>query len=159
MSPRRQSVDSVSEVPFMRACMIALGSGHGIKIHRQNCGKLLVRNHEGKVIRAVDFGPPPGAADVSGWVIPEGWRLELEFKAADGKQSKEQKAWQNACERGGVIYVLISYSDLLSFDENVREAVKQVEHAIASRRSRDAVQCGVEATIPAIGDTMRSAGK
>ena len=38
-------------------------------------------------------------------------RIWMEFKAKDGKQSEEQKAWQAECEANGEIYILVRYLD------------------------------------------------
>lgn len=54
--------------------------------------------------RTVRFGVP-GQADLSG-ILRGGTRLEIECKAPGGRQSKDQRNWQNIIERFGGIYVL-----------------------------------------------------
>ena len=124
-----------AEIPFMREVMLALGSLSNLRIHRQNCGQVPIRDRTGKIIRTFDPGPPNGAADISGIVGPEGWRLEVEIKADDGDQSDEQKRWQRMIEAFGGIYVLVEYDAVLSQPENIAAAVATVLAAIHRRRT------------------------
>ncbi len=54
--------------------------------------------------RVVRFGVP-GQADLTG-ILPGGIRLEVEVKAADGRQTEEQRNYQRMIERFGGVYVL-----------------------------------------------------
>ena len=61
------------------------------------------------------FGPPGsrrtvafglrGQADLTG-ILPGGIRLEIEVKGPNGRQSREQKFYQQMIERFGGVYVL-----------------------------------------------------
>jgi hypothetical protein len=54
--------------------------------------------------RVVRFGVP-GQADLTG-ILPDGRRLEIEVKSADGRQTEEQRNYQSMIERFGGVYVL-----------------------------------------------------
>ena len=123
-----------NEIEFMKRVMLALGSGQSIRLWRQNVGQVPVRDHSGKVLSIFDAGPPNGAADISGVVIPEGWRLEIEVKAAKGKRSKDQEQWAENVERWGCVYVLVDYDPALDIEANVELAQRKVRHTIEKRR-------------------------
>lgn len=125
------------ELEYMRQLMLALGTHHDVRIWRQNCGQIPVRDHTGKVLRVFDAGPPNGAADISGFVRPEGWRLEIETKAAKGKPSKAQQIFARNVAAGGCVYVLVGYEADRTVEENVHCAVDQVERAIACKRREE----------------------
>ena len=124
------------ELPYMKRLLLALGRHRACRVFRQNVGKVLVRGEDGRVRRAFSAGPPKGAADLSGLVMPDGWRLEVETKAARGKQSKAQASWQRFIEASGGVYVLCAYDEALDMRANVAHAVAAVERAIAERRGR-----------------------
>jgi hypothetical protein len=74
---------------------------------------------DGKPARKTDRGAypvkfgVPGQADISGLLLPNGRRLEIETKTIKGRQSKEQAAWQRITERFGGMYILArSVSDV-----------------------------------------------
>lgn len=123
------------ELEFMSELMIALGQHPSLTIWRQNCGKIPIRDRAGKVVRKFDAGPPNGAADISGYVKPEGWRVEIEVKAADGKQSKAQQIFERNVTDGGCIYVLVAFDEALGMRLNLKLAVEAVEKAIWIRKA------------------------
>ena len=110
--------------------MIALGARPELRIHRQNTGKVPVRDRAGKVQRVFDTGLPNGAADISG-IVRGGRRIEIETKAADGEQSDEQKSWQRMIESFGGIYVLVTYDESKTLEENLEAAIQQILSAAA----------------------------
>gem|GEM_PF-4022497 len=132
-APKPERVD---EIPFMRHVIEALGARADMRIHRQNCGKVVVRDRAGNVRSSFDAGPPNGAADVSG-IVRGGYRLEIEFKSADGAPSDAQRAWQRMIESFGGIYVLVDYVPTLSLEANVARAVELVEAAVARRMAKE----------------------
>ena len=123
---RTAAVSHTAEIPFMKHVMIALGARSDMKIWRQNCGQIPVRDRTGKVVRVFYPGPPNGAADLSGIVFDSGKRLEIELKAADGKRSPEQVRWAEFIQRAGGVYVLLTYDTSLDLDTNVAAAVDAV---------------------------------
>jgi hypothetical protein len=128
MTRRRRSprVSDVAEIPFMKHLMLALGALPGLRVWRQNCGQIPVRDRTGKVVRVFDPGPPNGAADLSGIVLGSGRRLEIEVKDADGEQSDDQRRWQDFITRAGGVYVLVQYDPTTTLEENVAAAVEAV---------------------------------
>jgi len=125
-SRRPPRVSDVAEIPFMKHVMLALGALPSIRVWRQNCGQIPVRDRTGKVVRVFDPGPPNGAADLSGIVFGSGRRLEIELKDADGEQSDDQRRWEAFIRRAGGVYVLVSYDPSLDLDANVAAAVEAV---------------------------------
>lgn len=124
----------VEELDFQSHVMIALGARSDMRIWRQNAGSVLVRDRRGRGTHTFHAGPPKGAADLSGVVGPEGFRLEVELKADGGKLSTEQRAWRAMIERFGGLYVVAGYEDARGLEENVAAAVRAVERAIEVRR-------------------------
>jgi hypothetical protein len=91
----------MSEKAFQSQLMLALSQLPRVRVWRQNVG--IVETADRRFFHA---GPPKGAADISGIVAPEGWRLEVECKAGKGKRSPEQIAWAAFIQlSGGVYYV------------------------------------------------------
>lgn len=118
----------VSEANFMQKILLKLGSDPQIRIWRQNVGSVKI---DGRYFHA---GPPKGAADLSGIVSPEGWRLEIEVKGPKKKQSIHQKKWQQMIEKRGGIYAIAVYDSQLSMRDNVDLARESVFKLINSRR-------------------------
>ncbi|MCU0691486.1 MAG: hypothetical protein MUF54_08795 [Polyangiaceae bacterium] len=137
VNPVNQSATpTASEAVFMRQVMLALGRRGGLRLWRQNVATVAVRDDVGRVQRVFKAGPPKGAADLSGIVLPEGWRLEIEVKSAHGKLSEHQLRWGKFIERAGGVYVLLHYDASESMGGNVRAAEQLVEQAITARRMR-----------------------
>ena len=136
MKRRRASkkLPTPSELEFQGEVLLALGARRDVRLWRQNVGSVPVRNERGVLLRYFHAGPPTGASDLSGIVRPEGWRLELEFKSAEGERSPEQERWAAMVEGGGGVYALLAYDASLSRVDNVAAAVLAVEAAIARRR-------------------------
>lgn len=93
-----------------------------VRVWRQNAGLSRV---DGRVIR----GAPAGAADLSGIVLPHGWRIEVEVKAVGGRQSLAQRRWQAMIERHGGVYIVCRGPD-------IRAHVEAVHAAVAARAAR-----------------------
>jgi hypothetical protein len=125
----------VSEAEFMRRLMLALGRRPDLRIWRQNVGSVPVRDGRGRILRVFRTGAPRGAADLSGYVRPEGWRLEIEVKGPAGVRSPEQETFARLVTQGGCVYALVTYDDVRSMAENVAAGVRIVERAIARRRA------------------------
>ncbi len=126
---------SRDEVVFMRHLLLALGRHPSLRVWRQNVGHVPVRDARGRVVRVFNAGPPKGAADLSGYVCPEGWRLEIEVKADQTPLRPEQETFARNVRRGGCVYVLVREDEAQSLEANLADAVSSVEHAIAERRA------------------------
>lgn len=122
------------EQPFMKALMIALGNRKDMRIHRQNTGGVDVYKH-GQCVGHFEAGPPPGAADISGIVAPQGWRIEIETKAEDTETRPSQDSWRDMIRRMGGIYVRVRYNEGLTMKENIADATRTIETAIVVRRT------------------------
>jgi hypothetical protein len=83
-------------------------------------------------------GAPNGAADISGYVRPEGWRLEIEVKGPGGVRTPEQERFARLVTQGGCVYAFVAYDAERSMSENVAAGVRLVEATIAERRRRAA---------------------
>ncbi len=88
-----------------------------MRLWRQNTGVATYDNLVAGTSRKVRFGLP-GQADLSG-ILPDGKRLEIEVKRPGGRQSEEQKAFQEMIERFGGLYIL-AYS-ALDVEDRLRE--------------------------------------
>jgi hypothetical protein len=126
---------AVSEAEFMRRLMLALGRRPDMRIWRQNVGSVPVRDADGRVLRVFHTGVPKGAADISGYVRPEGWRLEIEVKGPGGGIRPEQATFAQLVSAGGCVYALAVYDEGRSLAENISRGVRAVEEAIAKRRA------------------------
>ncbi len=126
------------ELAFMRRLMLALGRRPDMRIWRQNVGSIPIRDEHGRVLRVFHTGVPKGAADISGYVRPEGWRLEIEVKDARGVRTPQQETFARLVTQGGCVYALVVYDAGRSMSENVAAGARLVEAAIAERRRRAA---------------------
>jgi len=124
------------ETTFQSALFDALNAPmRPTRVRRQNVGKVVKRDAEGRVFGVFRAGPPKGAADLCGLAAPDGLHIEVEVKV-DAPQTKPQKAWASFIETFGGVYVLVRYDHRLSFEDNVVAGVAQVDAALAARRSR-----------------------
>lgn len=113
----------MNESDIMRELERALCSCDSpVRVWRQNAGLSRV---DGRVVR----GAPAGAADLTGIVLPHGWRIELEVKAVTGRVSLAQRRWGAMIERHGGIYIVCRGPD-------IRAHVEAVHAAVAARAAR-----------------------
>jgi hypothetical protein len=123
------------ETFFQNQLSAALNApGRFTRLNRQNAGKVEVRQRGGASGGWIDLAPV-GAADLSGLVAPEGWRLEVEVKVQEPHKA-EQISWQNFIRMFGGIYVLVRWVPGLLVEANVARGVQLVDDAIAARRLR-----------------------
>lgn len=124
------------EVEFTKRLIVALCVVPGVTCWRQNVGQIPVRNDRGKLLYYFDPGPPVGAADVSGVIDPEGWRLEIEVKSPKRKVTREQEAWRSFIERVGGVHVVVRYEATDSLERAIERCVTVVQAAVARRRCK-----------------------
>ncbi|MEZ4395118.1 MAG: hypothetical protein R3A48_28905 [Polyangiales bacterium] len=79
-------------------------------------------------------GAPVGAADLTGIVSPEGWRIEIEIKGPRTPVTTEQVHWREAMRAAGAIALLVRYDGRLLLEENLSRAVGEIRAAIEERR-------------------------
>jgi hypothetical protein len=126
----------VLELDFQRRLHLTVGRRRDLRVWRQNVGTIVRRDARGRHCGVFHAGPPKGASDFSGVVMPEGWRLEVEMKSAKGKRSPQQIRWAAFMDRAGAVYALIAYDPELDLTQNLAHAVEVLEQAIAARRQR-----------------------
>ncbi len=118
----------------MRSLLLALGSRSDVRLWRQNVGRIPLRNESGDMARVFHAGPPRGAADLSGIIRPEGWRLEVEVKAAGGTRTHEQVRWAEFIRSSGGVYLLAQLDPELTTQDNVGRVVAALDAALRGRR-------------------------
>lgn len=125
-----EAEESVLEQDFQQATMVALQEHFGatVIIERRNCGQVVTRNRKGAVTGVFKASQLKGAADVIVWC--HGCvGIQVEFKAADGELSDDQKRhaarWHEVS--GGAGYVVAQYDPALDFEVNVQNAVALVD--------------------------------
>lgn len=95
------------ETDLMQSILLTFGSRSDCRLWRVNVGAF--KDSGGRLVR---YGIP-GMADISGILAPSGRRIEIECKAANGRQTEQQKRWQQMIEKHGGLYVLArSISDV-----------------------------------------------
>jgi hypothetical protein len=134
--PKAPVVRTPDELEFQDALKLHLGAHPALRWWRQNSGVVPIRNHAGKVERYFHAGPPAGAADLSGIVRPEGWRLEVEMKSATGDLEPEQEVWRDFIVASGGVHAVVKYDASLSLADNLAAGTALILAAIAARRAR-----------------------
>ena len=95
----------MSERELVQSILIEFGARSDLRMWRSNTGAAMWRKSNGSSGGMVRFGMP-GQADISGIMRPGGRRIEIECKTKNGRQSKEQQAWQRMIEWAGGLYVI-----------------------------------------------------
>ncbi len=98
MASKNSIHPALKEKTLQNAILRAFGTLPQIRLWRANAG---VARIGARVIR---FGIP-GQADLTG-ILPDGRRLEIEVKSPTGRQTPEQRAFQNMIEKFHGIYIL-----------------------------------------------------
>lgn len=106
----------MSEHDYQTRLLLALGRLTSLRVWRQNSGRIRMPDPRTGEDRWVSLAPP-GAADISGILLPHGQRLEIEVKdtaaiakawlASKGKTEVAQRAWAAMIRRFGGRYVLV----------------------------------------------------
>lgn len=98
------------ETKIQNEVILALGQQCGsiCRIFRQQVGFFVA--YQNPEARPVQVGVK-GMADLSGILLPGGWRLEIEIKTPTGKQSPEQVKWAEMIRAFGGIYIVVRSAD------------------------------------------------
>ena len=121
---------TISEQDFSNALRVAVTAARmGVTLWRQPAGK--VRTDRGTWIECA----PVGAADLTGVVAPEGWRVELEVKGAKTRETPEQRHWKERMAALGCVALTLRLDASRTLAENATDAAETVRAAIASRRT------------------------
>lgn len=113
-----------SEQPWMQALRLALPRLLPVKLFRQVPGRHKVERG------GVMHGAPVGAADLTGYVVGSGRRIELEVKHSAGKLRPEQRRWLDACAADGVIVVVVDYDPMRDATWNLWVAAEHLAAAL-----------------------------
>jgi hypothetical protein len=120
---------SLSEQDFSNALRVAITAARcGVTLWRQPAGK--VRTDRGTWVECA----PVGAADLTGVVAPEGWRVELEVKGARTRETPEQVHWRERMTALGCVALTLRLDAGRTLAENASDAAETVRAAIATRR-------------------------
>jgi hypothetical protein len=120
---------SLSEQDFSNALRVAITAARcGVTLWRQPAGK--VRTDRGTWVECA----PVGAADLTGVVAPEGWRVELEIKGAKTRETPEQRHWKERMTALGCVALTLRLDAGRTLAENASDAAETVRAAIATRR-------------------------
>lgn len=115
---------SNTEKEFMDWLMIELCAIPGVRVWRQNSGKIVFRDGA-RGIRTFQSGVPKGAGDLSGIYEKDGRRIEVETKAPGGRLSNEQRHWGEFIRQYNGLYMLASQRPLTEpRDDAVRCALE-----------------------------------
>jgi hypothetical protein len=106
----RQPSDYRFESEIQADLLAHFGSGHPMRIWRQNVGKaypisLKSRLMRGESCRPVDYGQK-GQADILGIVSPSGRGLAIEVKMPGERLRPEQALWRDMWVKYGGIYIV-----------------------------------------------------
>jgi len=88
----------MTEKEIQNDILRAFGTVTTLRLWRANVGAARIGT------RTIRFGIP-GQADLTG-ILPDGRRLEIEVKAPAGRQTAQQRSFQNMIERFHGVYIL-----------------------------------------------------
>lgn len=126
---------TISEQDFSNALRVAVTAAHlGVTLWRQPAGK--VRTDRGTWIECA----PVGAADLTGVVAPEGWRVELEVKGAKTRETPEQRHWKERMTALGCLALTLRLDASRTLSENASDAAETVRRAVQHKRDSHAAR-------------------
>lgn len=121
------------------------------RLHRQNAGNFRVMDLKSftqatlanlsakqafyafsRIVR----GAPKNSPDMTGIVIPEGWRLEVELKGAKTPHTKGQKQRAAALRAQGAVVAFYRIDPKLTDEQNRDACIAAIDAAVAERRAR-----------------------
>lgn len=127
--------------PDVRLWPQATGQGVPMATIKAALGRLLRGPLTAQLLREVfgrlarmKFGVK-GGGDLSGALMPDGRRIEVEAKTGDGKPKPGQRAFRAMIEKFGGLYILVHAADDADIDRAVAEAVSHVQQEIDTRRA------------------------
>lgn len=115
------------EQDWQNALRLVLPRALPVKLHRQQAGRHKVER--GGVVQ----GAPVGAADLSGWVVGAGLRVEVEAKYGAGRLRPAQRQWLSVCAADGVVALVLTYDPAHSLLVNFHVAVEAMSAALRAR--------------------------
>lgn len=97
--PRGSEHPKKSEAQIQQEILLYLGTRTDLRAWRSNAGAAIGQRG------LIRFGLQ-GQADISGLMLPEGRRIEIEVKTDRGRQSEQQRKFQRMIEKHGGLYVV-----------------------------------------------------
>jgi len=126
---------TISEQDFSNALRVAITVARcGVTLWRQPAGK--VRTDRGTWVECA----PVGAADLTGVVAPEGWRVELEVKGAKNRETPEQRHWKERMSALGCVALTLRLDASRTLSENASDAAETVRRAVQHKRDSHAAR-------------------
>ena len=126
---------TISEQDFSNALRVAVTAARcGVILWRQPAGK--VRTDRGTWVECA----PVGAADLTGVVAPEGWRVELEVKGAKNRETPEQRHWKERMTALGCVALTLRLDASRTLSENASDAAETVRRAVQHKRDSHAAR-------------------
>lgn len=120
-----------SEQEFQQRLRIAITRDlPELRLWRQPAGR--IRSDRGTFVDCA----PVGAADLTGILRPEGWRVEIEVKGTATRVTAEQRAWGAFVSSAGGVYYLARYNADLALEDNLAGAIAELRIALGARRAR-----------------------
>lgn len=118
------------EQDFQQALRVALTRElPALRLWRQPSGRVVAAR--GGAVECA----PVGAADLSGIVRPEGWRVEVEVKGPKTPETDAQRQWRAFIAEAGGVALQVRFVAGLDLDANVARGVELVRAALAARRA------------------------
>lgn len=136
----RRTQDEINEALYQAEIWRLLGSRPDVRLWRQNAGSITFADSSGRL--AAFKGAPKGAADLTGIVRPEGWRLEIEVKGPayvrgkDKERDEAQDNWAEFIQSAGGIYIFARWHKVHSLAENVDRVNYQLDVELAKKRGQ-----------------------
>lgn len=115
------------EQDWQNALRLVLPRCLPVKLVRQQAGRHKVER--GGIVQ----GAPVGAADLSGWIVGRGVRVEIEVKYGDRKVDPAQRRWLDALAGDGCVALVLRYDTTGNTLTNLYATIEAVRAALDAR--------------------------
>lgn len=115
------------EQDWQNALRLVLSRCLPVKLVRQQAGRHKVER--GGIVQ----GAPVGAADLSGWIVGKGTRVEIEVKHGARRVDPAQRRWLDALASDGCVALVLRYDATGTTLTNLYTAIETVRAALAAR--------------------------
>lgn len=115
------------EQDWQNALRLVLPRVLPVRLIRQQAGRHKVER--GGVVH----GAPIGAADLSGWIVGKGTRVEIEVKYDRGRVQPAQRRWLDQLAADGCVALVLRYDTTGVTATNLYAAIEAVRAALDAR--------------------------
>ncbi len=115
------------EQDWQNALRLVLPRVLPLRLIRQQAGRHKVER--GGIVQ----GAPVGAADLSGWIVGRGVRVEIEVKHGARRVDPAQRRWLDALASDGCVALVLRYDATGTTLTNLYTAIETVRAALAAR--------------------------